>query len=578
MRAKLDFPAGAGPRLRLDFAQPQAVLKATRPEEVTAVIAAAEAQARAGRWVLGFVTYEAAAAFDPALRTHAPTPPLPLAIFAAYDAPASVADAGTGDFHCGPWRLALPRHRIDAAVETIRKGITAGDYYQINLTAQLEATWEGDAAALFEALRRAQPDAHGAYFNGGDWQVLSVSPELFFDWRTDGHLTAQPMKGTAPRHADADADAAAATRLRTTEKELAENLMIVDLLRNDLSRVAVTGSVAVPRLFEVAALATAWQMTSTVTCATRPEVGLADIFGALFPCGSVTGAPKVAAMAAIADLEDGPRGIYCGAVGLIRPGGHATFSVGIRTVLIDHQRQRATCGIGSGITLDSTADAEYAEWLVKRRFLLRASASFALIETLRLEDGRYWLEAGHLARLQGSAEHFGFDLTATTVPAALAEVARNHPTGAWKVRLQLDRQGRIETECHALDAAPEEIIIALATAPVASNDEFLGHKTTVREAYTRHAPPAGVFDTLLWNERDELTEFTRGNVVVELDGRRLTPPLSCGLLPGVLRADLLARGEIREEVITRQTLSRASGFWFINSVRGWLPARLPSPH
>ena len=577
MKAQIDFPQEDGTRLALSFSRPVAVLVAHRLEEVAAVVAAAEAHAQAGRWVVGFVAYEAAPAFDPAFRVLPPADFLPLAAFCVYEGPGSDEGPG-GEFSCGPWRLSTPPPRIAASMDAIHRGIAGGDYYQVNLTTRLGADFAGAGAALFAALRAAQPDAYGAHLAGDGWQLLSVSPELFFDWQPDGTLTTRPMKGTAPRHAAATADAAAAERLRASAKEQAENLMIVDLLRNDLARVAATGSVRVPRLFDIEALPSAWQMTSTVQATTRPEVGLADVFRALFPCGSVTGAPKVAAMAAIAALEDAPRGAYCGAIGVIRPGGHASFSVGIRSVVVDERRGHAECGIGSGIVFDSTAEQEYAEWLVKRRFLLRATADFRLLETLRLEDGAYRLRERHLERLGASAGHFGFPCDPARAAAALDALAARLPTEAWRVRLLLDRHGAVTTESYGLEAIPGPLRFALAAAPVDSSDEFLRHKTTQRAVYQAHVPPAGCFDTLLWNERGELTEFTRGNLVVEIAGRRVTPPVACGLLPGVLRAELLARDEIHEQVVRCDELAQATGVWFINGVRGMLrvePAARP---
>lgn len=570
MKARIDFPQPDGGRLRLSFSQPVEVLCARHIGEVANVIAAAERLAHAGRWVVGCVAYEAAPAFDAAFKVRQAEGSLPLAVFAAYAAPDTDGDEEpAGEFSCGSWRMTAARARIDANIAAIRRGIAAGDHYQINLTTRLSADFSGDAAALFNALRAAQPDGYCAYLDGQTWQLASVSPELFFDWQPDGLLTTRPMKGTAPRHADAVLDAQAAQALRASPKDQAENLMIVDLLRNDLARIATTGSVAVPTLFAIEALPSAWQMTSTVQCRTHENVELADVFGALFPCGSITGAPKVAAMKAIAALEDAPRGAYCGAIGVLRPGGHATFNVAIRTVAVADGR--AECGIGSGIVLDSTAEAEYAEWLVKRRFLLRATADFALIETLRLESGQYWLRERHLERLAASAAHFGFACDAAGIDAALGAEAARHPQAAWRVRLRVDRDGTPRTQAFALEPAAAGLRFALADTPVDSSSEWLAHKTTRRDVYERHAPPAGCFDTLLWNERGEITEFTRGNVVVEIDGRRVTPPLSCGLLAGVLRAELLARGNIHEQVVRLADLSQASRVWFINSVRGLLP-------
>ncbi|MFY9329140.1 MAG: aminodeoxychorismate synthase component I [Georgfuchsia sp.] len=571
MYCEVDFPDIDGGRWRMRFAHPHRLLVAHTLAEVPAVIAQAEAAARDEHWVVGFVAYEAASAFDPALRTSTLESGLPLAAFAVYSHDeAPTPDAGNhGNFACRHWSMATPREAVDAGISTIRAAINDGNYYQVNYTARLESEFSGSAAALYAALCEAQPGGYSAFIDGGDWQLASVSPELFFDWTPDRTLTTRPMKGTAPR---SDTDA---TALRVSIKERAENLMIVDLLRNDLARVAETGSVEVARLFDIELLPTAWQMTSTVRCRTKTKVALVDIFRALFPCGSVTGAPKVAAMQAISELESAPRGAYCGAIGLIRPNGHATFNVAIRTVAVDAKTDTACCGLGSGITLDSSAAAEYAEWLVKRRFLLRATASFDLIETLRLEAGCYWLLDGHMQRLQRSVEHFGFVCDSDEIQRALVDNARQHPDGIWRVRMLLSRDGRVKLETHALEANPATVRIALAKAPIDSDCETLRHKTSERSIYAPHAPAGeDIFDTLLFNERDEITEFTRGNVVVELDGTRFTPPVSCGLLPGVLRAELLENSEVREGIVTRADLARASRVWFINSVRGELPAQV----
>ncbi len=583
LQARVDFPEGNADgqgRLVLAFAAPVATLTAHSLAEVPAVLDAAMAAARAGRWVVGWVAYEAAPAFDPALRVRPSGGPLPLAAFAIHAAPATpkMATADDKEFACGPWRMTASRGQACAAIGNLRRRIAAGDFYQVNLTTRLVADFAGSGDALFDALRAAQPAGYCIHLRDAGREILSVSPELFFDWRPDGTLSTRPMKGTAPRHADPAADAAAAQALQASAKERAENLMIVDLLRNDLARIAVTGTVRVPRLFEIDALPTAWQMSSTVQCMTRPGAGLADVFRALFPCGSVTGAPKVAAMAAIAAMEAAPRGAYCGAIGLIRPGGHATFNVGIRTVTLDRAIGRNTgnaeCGIGSGIVSDSAPEDEYAEWLVKRRFLLRASAGFELLETLALEDGRYLLLARHLERLAQSAEHFGFVHERARAEASLAAVAAAHPAGRWRVRLLCDRSGAARAEAFALEPTPDEVAVVLAATPITGDAEFLRHKTTERSAYAAFAPPAGVFDTLLRNACGELTEFTRGNVAIDLDGSLVTPPLACGLLPGVLRAELLARGEIVERVVRVEELSRATGLWFINGVRGRVRARL----
>lgn len=573
MKARIDFPAGAD-RLRCAFARPAALLVAKTPAEVQSVLDTALAAAKAGRWAVGFVAYEASPAFDPACAVRATAGPLPLAAFALYDAPSLAAQPAPGrDFHCGPWHMATDEASACAMIAALRRRIAAGDFYQVNLTTRLSAAFSGSGEALFAALVASQPGGYCLHLAHDEWEILSVSPELFFDWQPDGVLTTRPMKGTAPRHADRGRDAAAAEALARSEKERAENLMIVDLLRNDLSRIARPATVRVPQLFALDALPTVWQMSSTVQCITRPEIGLAAVFGALFPCGSVTGAPKIAAMAAIAALEDAPRGAYCGAIGLIRPGGHATFNVGIRTVVIDRRAGCAVCGVGSGIVFDSRPAAEYAEWLIKRRFLLRATAGFELLETLALKEGEYVLFDRHLARLCASAEHFGFPGDRQRIGRILADLAAAHPSGDWRVRLLLDRRGKARAHAEPLAPTPDGAPVVLADRPIEGDAEFLLHKTTERSAYAPFSPPPGVFDTLLWNAQGEITEFTRGNVVLELDGQRVTPPLAAGLLPGVLRAELLARGEIVERTVRRDDLARSRAIWFINGVRGWVKTR-----
>jgi len=571
---ELDFPEGDGGRLRVCATAPAARFEARSIEQVRLSIEQAHAAAAAGLWVVGFVGYEAAPAFDTALRTQLPSGQLPLAAFYAFE-PEHVAREPTdtaGSFVCGAWHADDDAARAAAMVQAIHADIAAGTWYQVNASTRLRARFAGDGAALFRALVRTQPLGYCARIAAPDWEIQSVSPELFFDWR-DGALITQPMKGTAPRHNDPSEDAAARAWLAASEKDRAENVMIVDLLRNDLSRIARSGSVRTERLFAVQALPTVWQMTSTVQCRTRAGLGLAEVFGVLFPSGSVTGAPKVTAMRGIAALESSPRGVYCGAVGVIRPGGHATFNVAIRTVSIDKTQGYAECGVGSGITIYSTGPGEHEEWLAKRRFLLRASAGFELLETMLLRDGELWLWPEHRDRLRRSAAHFGFALDDVALADVEARLRVERPAGTWRVRLLCDRNGVLRCESLVLQDTPREAPIRLAASPVDSAEEFLRHKTTERSVYAAHEPGEGVFDTLLWNERGELTEFTRGNLVLERDGRRVTPALGCGLLPGAFRAALLREGQIVEAILTRHDLARAARAWFINSVRGWLPVR-----
>lgn len=590
LQARNNNALGIDPgRLRCAFDVPRQTLVAHTPDQVKPVLDAVAACARQGLWCVGYLRYEAASAFDKAFVTHKSDGPL--AWFGVFDQALAwldddptqgLTDAAT----CVQWHGTLSRTGFDARMSDIHQAIAAGEFYQVNYTAPLAGELIGNAASLFERLQRAQPGGYAALIDTGFEQVLSVSPELFFDWQPglagqSGHILTRPMKGTAPRGSNAAQDQALAQALVTSPKERAENVMIVDLLRNDLSRIAQPHSVKVPSLFQVQTLPTVLQMVSDVTASTRPGISLTDVFGALFPCGSITGAPKVRAMQMIRDLEPEPRGIYCGAIGVVRPGGHATFNVAIRTVTL--RGPAAVCGIGSGITADATADAEWQEWQVKRGFLDRASIGFELLETLRLDHGIYINLIAHIARLERAARHFSYPFDETHVHGVLQTLAFScgaNPalctTTIWRVRLRLDSSGQACAQAFALTPVPAPVTLQLASTPFeAAHSEFTCFKTTRRAHYEAFAPsdPA-VFDTLLFNPSGELTECTRGNIALQLDGRWVTPPLRCGLLDGVGRETYLKDGRLLESVVRVDDLPRVQTLAFVNSLRGWVDARL----
>jgi para-aminobenzoate synthetase/4-amino-4-deoxychorismate lyase len=562
------------PRLRQAFGAPREVLVAHRPEDVRAVLDAAQAEAQRGAWCVGYLRYEAAAAFDAALAVHPAEGPL--AWFAVHDSALPWPQSTQEIPPQVQWQDVLSRPIFDAALAELQRAIVGGEYYQVNFTAQMRGVLSGEAGgapALFQALQRAQPGGYAAFLDAGEEQLLSVSPELFFDWR-EGLLLTRPMKGTAPRGVNPEDDAAQAQALRSSPKERAENVMIVDLLRNDLSRIAQPFSVRVPRLFHTEALPAVWQMTSDVEARTRAGCSLADVFAALFPCGSITGAPKVRAMRAIHALEAAPRGVYCGAMGVLRPGGAATFNVPIRTVTL--RGSQARCGIGSGITSGATAEGEWREWGLKQAFVRRASAPFELLETLGLSGGQLRDVDAHLTRMGEAARHFGYPWDARQAEAALRSLAQQHAEGAWRVRLLLAAQGKLQAEAYALPASPARVRLQLAGRALdETHGEFVRFKTTRRAHYDAFTPTEpGVFDTLLWNAEGELTECTRGNVAFLLDGRWVTPPLRCGLLAGVGRARALREGRVDEAVVRVQDLPRVEALAFLNSLRGWIPSEL----
>lgn len=573
-------PEGSGGWGRsLAFATPEAERRAHALREVPALLCWAEEQARAGRWVALALAYEAAPAFDAALSAHPSVPGLPLAWAASFAAPLAEMPISQGQYAAGPWSPLVARTDYDRRLERLRALMARGETYQANYTLPFGSAFAGDDRAWFADLAAAQRAGFCAWLDLGAARVLSLSPELFFAVRQEDEeriALARPMKGTAPRGATPEEDEQARRTLAACPKNRAENVMIVDLLRNDLGRVAVPGGVRVPELFRVEAYPTVFQMTSDVAATLRPGAGLPDLMAALFPCGSVTGAPKIRTMALLREAEPHPRGVYCGAIGLIEPSGRAmTFSVPIRTLWLDPASGQARFGVGGGVTWDSTPGGEWAECEAKMRFLSGHGQDFALIESLLLRNGRYPLLRRHLERLARSAAFFGFPFCLSevqaAVQAALLDQALRHPEGRHKVRLLLSPDGSVSAEAAPIARSRVPLRVAWAAEPVHSADLLLRHKTTRRALFDRilAAQPAHS-DLLLVNERGEVTESTRANLVLRLDGRLVTPPASSGLLPGVFRAMLLAHGRLRERTLTPADVARAQAVWLVNSVRGWM--------
>ena len=551
----------------LTLGEPRAELATRHVGEVPAVLAAVEEALARGGFAVGFVAYEAAAAFDPALVTHRHCP-LPRVLFRIYDdcevtpaPPPSLRRARIGGL-----KATLSESDYGARLARIRAWIAAGDTYQVNLTFPLRARFEGDAYSLAHHLWAVQTPCYGAYLDLGDQVICSASPELFYALDGD-RVTCRPMKGTRPRGRFGAEDDLLAAELASAEKDRAENLMILDMVRNDLGRIARTGSVAVPAMFEVERYPTVWQMTSTVTAETSAPPSA--IFAALFPCASVTGAPKVRTMALIHELEPEPRGVYCGALGVLGPGRRALFSVAIRTAVVDRSAGKVRYDVGSGIVWDSRPATEWAECRTKARVVVEDAPRFDLLETLLWEPGGGWLlRERHLSRLAASAAYFGFpcDLAQVEQRLDLAAADLRRPT---RGRLTLSADGYLDLDLSPAPPTPDRLWrLAPAAQPVRSDDRFLFHKTTRRQLYEdARATRPECDDVILWNERGEVTETTLGNLVYLRDGRLWTPPLRCGLLPGVYRSLLLDRGWVGDRVLPLAELDQVQGLWVVNSVR-----------
>jgi para-aminobenzoate synthetase / 4-amino-4-deoxychorismate lyase len=560
----------------IHFKNPHCILIARQIEEVLPALEQSERLVDQNQWyAAGFIGYEAARAFDAPLSTR-PAADFPLLWFGLYTQPVEIdlPDPDFGAYTLGETSASVSKAEYDRAIRRIKKHISRGDTYQVNYTLRLRIPFSGDPWHLFLAMIRAQSPGYAAWVDAGDFCVCSASPELFF-LLEGNQITCKPMKGTVRRGRTLDEDRSFAEWLQRSEKNRAENLMIVDMIRNDLGRVAGTGTVQVPRMFEVERHPTLWQMTSTVTAkCTKPVV---EIMRALFPCASITGAPKVRTTEIISEIESTPRGLYTGCIGFIAPGRTAQFNVAIRTAVVNRKTGEAEYGSGGGIVWDSAPGDEYTEALLKARVLTEQRPAFSLIETMLWTPGEgYFLLENHLRRLLDSADYFGYMVYPETVRALLERQASGFSACGQRVRLLIDADGGVEIEASPLAEDPAgRLRLAVAREPVNSSDIFLYHKTTRRQVYeaARESVP-DCDDVLLWNERGELTESCIANLVLEIDGGLVTAPVASGLLPGTFREFLLGQGTIREQVLHIDDLQRCSKIFLINSVRKWREARL----
>ena len=577
---QFEFPSASGERETLVFTEPIKLITAHHVDEIQSCFEEVEKALSEGKYVAGYLAYEAAPAFERSVKvSEVGARGFPLLWFGVFDSPSAAPLAPKGEpYTLSAWEPNLTKSRYASDIARIKEAIAGGETYQVNYALRLNASFTGEPLAFYERMKRSQRANYSAFLDTGRYTILSASPELFF--RLDeGTLTTKPMKGTIRRGRYAEEDEALRSELHHSEKNRAEHVMIVDLLRNDLGRVSEMGSVRVKDLFAVETYPTLFTMTSTIKSELKPHTSFAELFGALFPCGSVTGAPKIHTMNLIAELESCPRNVYCGAVGYITPERNAVFNVPIRTVLLDAEAERAEYGVGGGVVWDSETESEYGEAMLKASFLSVPRPDFELLETLKFDGHHYELLARHIGRLLASASYFGIDVCEADVRQSLRAEVEAYTGQPRRVRLLVDEQGSVHVESTALGEALTQMRVHLAAAPMDTNDVFLYHKTTNRQQYEaqlRAAEPHGVDDVLLWNEQGELTEFTKGNVVVELGGVKWTPPRACGLLQGTFAEELLARGEIHAKRLPKSCLDVASKIWFINSVRGWAEVALVS--
>ena len=571
MYTYFNFADANGQTQHRRFTDQHTLLTAYTIDDVIPCLEQVQAYTEQGFYAAGYLSYEAAGAFDSSYVTAAGSK-LPLLQFGIYktfreEQPESI-DAVP---HKLNWQPAISKTAYNQAIQTIKDEIAAGNTYQTNYTMRLRTAFAGDSAALFRQMQRAQRADYTAYLAWEDTAILSASPELFFRW--DGkRIITKPMKGTIKRGLTYTQDLEQRETLAASVKDRAENVMIVDLLRNDISRIAKLGSVHVPALYTIEKYPTVYQMTSTVEAETAPGITITDIMRALFPCGSITGAPKASTMKVITNLEPEPREVYCGAIGYIEPGGEAVFNVPIRTAIVDKVEKQATYSVGGGITWDSTSEGEYEEAIAKSSVLQEQLPDFKLLETIAYLNGEFTLENKHIRRLLQSADYFSIPIKEAAVRKLLHQHQKEHPGQSHRIRLLADQSGVLKLLYGELAASIEtKQKFALAATPIDRTNRYYYHKTTYRKIYEDYKiEKPDLFDTLLWNEAGELTEFTIGNLVIEQEDKLLTPPVASGLLPGTLREKLLEKGTIQEAVLTKADLQTASRIWLINSVRGWV--------
>lgn len=584
------------------FLRPKRVISTSKIDEVNRCFNRLDEALKEGFYVAGFLSYEAGEAFEDRLKARRVFD-FPLLWFGVYDEPL-IYNHRRGGFEGSPQEsralikkiVSAKSYKQDYSLKNIRANISQNVYvkaiakikelivrgltYQVNYTFKLKFSFSGSSAALYLDLRDKQSVSYSAYIRTRRYSVLSFSPELFFR-KGANKICTRPMKGTAARGRTLEEDLFISKQLKGCPKNKSENLMIVDLLRNDLGRVSTTGSVRVRRLFNVERYKTLFQMTSDIESRLKERYSSFDLFTQIFPSGSVTGAPKIKTMEIIRRLEKEPRNVYTGSIGFFSPQKCGTFNVAIRTLLIDTKKKAAEMGVGSGIVYDSDAAGEYAECRLKADFLVKKPQSFKLIETILWQpDKGFSLLGQHLKRLENSAKYFDFVYKGEDVLAALARLEKRFKQKTHRVRLLLDKEANIRLEASKLERSlPTQPRVYLCAKRTDSRNPFLYHKSTNRKIYDREYKRCrrlGFYDVIFANEKEEITEGAISNIFIRKNGAFYTPPVSCGLLDGVYRRFMfsLHKGGVKEKVLFKKDLLQAEEIYLCNSVRGLVRVHL----
>jgi len=554
------------------FSNPADIITCASPAEIEKCLQKMEAYRQKGSYLAGFFSYELGYFLDDSLAKYSPKINYPLLWFGVFDQPREPKSAALekthGDYYLTEPTLAASFASYQGKIRKIKNCIARGETYQINYTTHYDFDFFGDVVSFYNNLKAQQKVSYAALMNyNSDQFIISISPELFFRIDDRKNIMVKPMKGTAPLGTPK-------RWLKQDVKNTSENVMIVDLLRNDLGRICLPGSVKVKKLFAVENYATLLQMTSTVTGKLKPDLGISAIIKSLFPCGSVTGAPKIQSMKIIRQTEDSPRNVYTGAIGYFAPDGQAAFNVAIRTIELSKQpngKYRAQMGIGSGIVYDSKPKEEYRECQLKAKFLLNVRPEFALIETMLGAGGKIKRLSSHLRRLKNSADFFSIPCSPSSVKTALQAYCAKL-TGNTRLRLLCNASGKFTISHHPIVVpAGKTPIIAVSEHRTHSENIFLRHKTTHRKLYDSEFgrySALGYFDVIFCNERGEVTEGAISNIFIQVKNRFYTPPLSCGLLPGVFRKAMIKKLKAKEKIIYLEDLKKSDNIILTNSVRG----------